>query len=157
LSAAPVLVIGIGNPSRGDDALGPLCIEGLAALDLPGVDLPTAFQLQVEYALDLRERRQVIFVDAAARGPEPYAFVPAIPAEDASYTSHELSPGAVLHAYRRLYGEPPEAWVLGIRGYGFGLGEGVSPQAASNLEAAEGFLAGHLAAMAPRPDGIPRP
>ena len=30
---APILIIGIGNPSRGDDALGPLLIERLEALN----------------------------------------------------------------------------------------------------------------------------
>jgi hydrogenase maturation protease len=148
---AGVLVIGIGNPSRGDDALGPLAIERLAALELPGVELLTDFQLQVEYALDLMDRREVVFVDAAADGPEPYAYTPATAAADASYTSHELSPAAVLHAYQKLYGEPPPAFVLGIRGYGFELGEGLSPEAATNLEAAVGFLAERLRTLSPFP------
>ena len=38
---APRLIIGIGNPSRGDDAIGPLAIERLEALDLPGAELLT--------------------------------------------------------------------------------------------------------------------
>ena len=42
---APLLVIGIGNPSRGDDAIGPLAIERLGALGLPDTELLTDFQL----------------------------------------------------------------------------------------------------------------
>lgn len=68
MKPAPILIIGIGNPSRGDDALGPLAIERLEALDLAGVELLTDFQLQVEYALDLAGRRRVIFVDASVSG-----------------------------------------------------------------------------------------
>ncbi|MBU0500613.1 MAG: hydrogenase maturation protease [Gammaproteobacteria bacterium] len=132
----PTLIIGIGNPSRGDDALGPLAIERLEALALPGVELLTDYQLQVEYALDLQGRERVIFIDAAASGPEPFAYGLVTAVEDASYSSHELSPGALLHAYQKLYGEPPPAWVMAIRGYGFGLGEGLTGQAAGNLEAA---------------------
>ena len=101
---APVLIIGIGNPSRGDDALGPLMIERLEALNLPGVELLTDFQLQVEYALDLQGRRSVIFVDAAVSGPEPYAYAAVEPEQDTSYSSHELSPAAVLHTYEKLFG-----------------------------------------------------
>ena len=138
---SPNLIIGIGNPSRGDDALGPLLIEQLEVLGLPGVELLTDFQLQVEYALDLQGRREVVFVDASLAAPAPYAFEPVVAAEDASYSSHELSPGAVLHAYRKLFGEPPPAFVLAIRGQAFELGEGLSEAAVANLEAALGFIA----------------
>ena len=135
-----LLVIGIGNPSRGDDALGPLLIERLEALHLPGVELLTDFQLQVEYALDLQGRRAVVFVDASLDAQAPFTFTPAVAAEDASYSSHELSPGAVLHAYRKLFGEPPPAHVLAIRGEAFELGEELSAAARANLDAAFAFL-----------------
>ena len=59
----PLLVFGWGNPSRGDDALGPLFVERIEALELPGVSCLTDFQLQVEHALDIQDRRQVLFVD----------------------------------------------------------------------------------------------
>ncbi|OGT90577.1 MAG: hypothetical protein A2514_13030 [Gammaproteobacteria bacterium RIFOXYD12_FULL_61_37] len=136
MNLPPTLIIGIGNPSRGDDALGPRCIERLEAMALPGVELLTDFQLQVEYALDLQGREQVIFIDAAASGPEPFLYGPVAAMEDVSYSSHALSPGALLHAYQKLYGEPPPACVMAIRGYGFELGEGLTEQAAGNLEAA---------------------
>lgn len=140
----PVLVIGIGNPSRGDDALGPMLIERLEALDLPEVELLTDFQLQIEYAYDLQGRKTVIFADACVSGLEPYAFEPVEPAEDTSYSSHALSPAAVLHGYRKLYGTPPKAYVLAIRGYEFELGEGLSTPAATNLVAALGWLTKRL-------------
>ena len=142
----PFLVIGIGNPSRGDDALGPLLIERLEALELADVDLLTDFQLQVEYILDLHGRREVVIVDAAASGPEPYTFCPIGPVEDSSYSSHALSPQALLAAYVRHYGEiPPETRLLAIRGYGFELGETLSAQAQANLEAGQECIAARLA------------
>ncbi|MBU1664241.1 MAG: hydrogenase maturation protease [Gammaproteobacteria bacterium] len=136
----PILVIGIGNPSRGDDALGPLLVERLEALQLPDVELLTDFQLQVEYALDLQERQEVVFVDASLDAPAPFTFTPAVAAADASYSSHELSPAAVLHAYEKLFGEPPPAFVLAIRGEAFELGEDLSAAASANLEAALAFI-----------------
>jgi len=138
---APVLIIGIGNPSRGDDALGPLCIERLEAMGLREMALLTDFQLQVEFALDLAGRREVVFVDASASGPEPYAFCPVGPAAGMSHTSHAISPGAVLAACEQVgVTPPPSAHVLAIRGHAFELGEGLSPAAARNLEAALDFL-----------------
>lgn len=134
---APILIIGIGNPSRGDDALGPLCIERLEALALPGVELLTDFQLQVEFALDLAGRREVVFVDAAASGPDPYAFRPVGQASGLGHTSHAISPEAVLAACPRVGVQPPaQAHVLAIRGHGFALGEGLSQQAEGNLRQA---------------------
>lgn len=146
---APILIIGVGNPSRGDDALGPMLIERLEALQLsdtlPDVELLTDFQLQVEFALDLQDRQQVIFVDASLTASPPFSFTPVIAEEDASYSSHALSPGAVLHAYQKLFGKPPQADVLAIRGEAFELGEGLSAAATANLEAAVAGLLEHYA------------
>ncbi len=136
----PLLIIGIGNPSRGDDALGPLLIECLEADTPPGVALLTDFQLQVEYALDLQGRREVVFVDAGIDMSAAFSFTPVAAVEDASYSSHELSPGAVLHAYEKLFGEPPPAFVLAIQGRSFELGEGLSATASANLQAALDFI-----------------
>ena len=144
---APRLVIGIGNPSRGDDAIGPLAVEQLEAFDLPGVELLTDFQLQVEHALDLIGRREVVFIDAAASGTEPFDFAPVHPLADASATTHALSPAAVLEAFRRVTDEPlPTAFVLAVRGYAFELGAPLSPAAAGNLDAALQLLAARFSA-----------
>jgi hydrogenase maturation protease len=135
--AAPVLVLAVGNPSRGDDALGPLAAQRVSAMDLAGVEVLTDFQLQVEHALDLLGRRLVVFVDAAASGAEPFDLRPIGPARDASHSTHSLSPAAVLDAYVRLTGDaPPPARLLAIRGHAFDLGEPLSEAAAANLEAA---------------------
>lgn len=143
----PVLIIGIGNPSRGDDALGPLCSERLESLGLADVEVLTDFQLQVEYALDLADRREVVFIDATLSGPEPYEFRPVVPSRHLGHTSHALPPKAVLEACRRVGVTPPgEAHVLAIRGYRFELGEELSASAAENLEAALAFLLQRLTA-----------
>jgi hydrogenase maturation protease len=144
LNLAPILIIGIGNPSRGDDALGPMLIERLEALALPDVELLTDFQLQVEFALDLQHRKQVIFVDASLNAAPPFTFTPVVAAEDTSYSSHALSPSAVLHAYQKLFGKPPPSYVLAIRGIAFELGEGLTETAQTNLDAAVTWLTAHL-------------
>jgi len=136
----PLLIFGYGNPSRGDDALGPLLLEHLEALNLPYIELLTDFQLQVEHALDLRNREQVLFIDASISCMAPYAFSRLHARKDTSYTSHVMSPMAVLHIYRELYGNPPPAYLLQVRGERFELGEPLSSEAASNLEASLDLL-----------------
>ena len=149
---APILVIGIGNPSRGDDALGPLALERLAALELPDVELLADFQLQVEHALDLEGRREVIFIDASVAAAAPFEFGPVAPAADASATTHALSPAAVLDTYRRVIGVPPPARVLAIRGQAFELGDPLSARAAKHLDLAVAMLAQRLRQQVDRGD-----
>lgn len=135
------LIIGIGNPSRSDDALGPCLIERLAGRVGPDVELLTDFQLQVEYVLDLVGRQEVIIADAAASGPAPFRYEAVGAAADTGYTTHSLSPASLLAAYRTHYGAPPPpCHVLAVRGYRFELGQPLSPQARLNLEAALHFL-----------------
>ena len=135
-AVAPLLVIGIGNPSRGDDALGPRAAEHIAALGLAGVEVLTDFQLQVEHALDLVGRQRVLFIDASAALDDAYAMAPLAAAQDASVSTHALAPSAVLYCHEQLVGPAPPSWLLAIRGQSFELGEALSARAAAALAAA---------------------
>ena len=151
-----LLILAVGNPSRGDDALGPLFLERLAAMreqcgDEDEVELLTDFQLQIEHAVDLENRTLVLFVDASVSCSPPFQFqfTRLQPARDTSYTSHALSPAAVLHVYQQInHAPPPPAFQLAIRGERFELGEPLSATAEINLAMALAF-AGQLLA---RPD-----
>ncbi len=152
---APLLVLAVGNPSRGDDALGPRLLEALhaAGADLDGqVELLGDLQLQIEHVLDLRGRRAVLFVDAArparpSGGDAAAPFAPHGPQRCASgltlqrlkpaatlpVLSHALEPAAVLHVAARL-GEPmPPSWLLAIEGERFELGAELSAAAQARL------------------------
>ena len=139
---APTLIFGWGNPSRGDDALGPLFVEHLAELvarhpEWGGIDFLTDFQLQVEHALDLQGRQRVLFVDASLDAPAPCSLTRIEAARDDSFTTHAMSPQAVLKVFVDIDdGEPPPCWLLAIRGERFELGEGLSAEAATALHAA---------------------
>jgi len=131
-----VLIFGWGNPSRGDDALGPLLIDRIAALKLPGVECLTDFQLQVEHALDLENRRRILFIDASIDTPAPFSVSVLEAARDASFTTHAMTPEAVMQVYVELHDEaPPPCTLLAIRGERFELGEAISATAASHLDA----------------------
>jgi hydrogenase maturation protease len=150
------LVFAWGNPGRGDDALGPLFAERIAALGLPGVECLTDFQLQVEHALDLQGRQRVLFVDAALEGAldgaAPFALSALTPRRDASFTTHAMSPAAILQVYAELEGQaPPPAWQLAIRGQHWELGQPPSAGALQGLEQALGWAQDWLTAQPAAP------
>ncbi len=140
MSAAPWLVIAIGNPSRGDDALGPRLVERLrvAGIDRAGdVELLVEPQLQIEHAVDLRARRGVLFVDAACGGAAAgVTLTPIAPRAEASVFTHALSAPALLQLAVRLDACAPPAWQLAIGGESFALGGDLSATAQRHLDAA---------------------
>lgn len=137
---APILVLGVGNPSRGDDALGPQLIGRLqrrqAEGRLAGVDLLTDFQLQIEHSLDLCGRERVIIVDAAMGLQQAFRLTPVEPASALSWTTHSLTPAGLASLFAALFGPLPRLEQLAIGAQAFALGDGLSQRAARNLERA---------------------
>lgn len=136
-----VLVIGYGNPARGDDGLGPLCAEAIEALDLPGVRVQTDYQLQVEDATAIADHDVVIFIDADAASSAPFSFDAVEPDGDGTVSSHRISAGTLLALARGLFGATAKAYMLGIRGVEFApFTERLSAEARSNLTNALRFI-----------------
>ncbi|HMN91943.1 MAG TPA: hydrogenase maturation protease [Hydrogenophaga sp.] len=141
-SVPPLLVVAWGNPSRGDDALGPLLAERLLAhmqdtQVADRVEVLTDFQLQVEHALDLVGRERVLFVDAALDLAEPFTVRPLQAARGAGIGSHALAPEAVLQVYQDLHRQPPpSATLLAIRASAFDLGSTPGAGALADMELA---------------------
>jgi hydrogenase maturation protease len=138
-AVAPVLVFGWGNLSRGDDALGPLCIARLREMfaTSDSIEFLEDYQLQVEHALDLAGRQRVLFVDASLTCPAPFEVNTLEATQDASFTTHAMSPQALMHVYTQLQGEPaPSCTLLAIRGERYELGEAPTAQALDHLQAA---------------------
>lgn len=142
---APLLVLGWGNPSRGDDALGPLLVEQLA--ERAGAQFPagrleclTDFQLQIEHTLDMAGRERVLFVDAALGLSAPFEVRTLVAAPQAGFTTHALAPEALLKVYADLErAAPPPSTLLAIRAQRFELGEAPSAQALADLAQALGW------------------
>ena len=139
---APVVVFACGNPSRGDDALGPLLLDRLQAwLDAEGLadgfELIGDFQLQIEHALDLAGRRLALFIDAGHETPAPFVFRQTVAVDKPGHSTHAFPPESVLAVLPRVSDEvPPPAFVLCVRGEKFELGEGLSVAASAYAEAA---------------------
>lgn len=142
MSVAPFVVLACGNPSRGDDALGPLLLARLAAwlqeTDMADAfDLIEDFQFQIEHALDLKGRRAALFIDAGDGTPVPYTLHPVADDAAPSHSTHAISPAAVVAVYRRVVGgDAPPCDVLCVSGERFELGEGLGTLASAHLEAA---------------------
>lgn len=147
----PILIFAWGNPSRGDDALGPLFAEHFQTLaarhpEWGEIEFLTDFQLQVEHALDLQGRQRVLFVDASISAPPPCTLTRIVAAKDASFTTHAMSPQSVMQVFVDLEDvDPPPCWLLAIRGDCFELGEEMSPAATSHLQAALAMAADWIA------------
>ena len=147
----PLLVLAWGNPSRGDDALGPLLAERLLAhaetASCAGrVEVLTDFQLQVEHALDLVDRERILFVDAALDLAEPFTVRALQAARGGGIGSHALAPEAVLQVYQDLQHQPPPpATLLAIRASAFELGSAPGTEALADLDQAVAWACRWLA------------
>lgn len=167
MSVAPLLVFGWGNRSRGDDALGPLFVEALRGTQAGEgrVECLDDYQLQPEHALDLAGRRSVLLVDASLSARAPFEVSTVRGARDPAYSSHALSPPALLQVYRDLFGtDGPPCTLLAIRGDHFDLGEPPGEAAQSHLRAALGWAHTWMAAelsdlcgRGPEPQANPPP
>ena len=138
---SPTLIFTWGNPSRGDDALGPQIYELLQKESLNDVDLLTDFQLQIEHAVDLENRQRILFIDASVSATSPFEFYRLKAVQDDSYTTHAMSPDSLLSVYEKINKQlAPPAFMLSVRGYQFDLGLAISNKANENLNQAISFI-----------------
>ncbi len=142
LKSKPLLVIGYGNTARGDDGIAPVFMERLNEMHLPGVETRVDFQLQVEYAMELGDYRQLVFVDASMDTPAPFSYAPLTTDAERYFDTHSLSPAALVLLAETLFGARTPASILAIRGYTFQpFVEGLSSRAEGNVSQALAFLA----------------
>jgi hydrogenase maturation protease len=136
-----ILIVGFGNPGRGDDGIGPELARRLERLALPGVTVEADYQLSVEHAALVAEHDLTVFVDAAVEAGAPFSFQPVAEASaDAGFT-HFVTPGQVVRLARACFGAAPPCYLLGVRAHAMDdFAEGLTPEAAADLEAALAHL-----------------
>jgi hydrogenase maturation protease len=124
-----VLIVGYGNPLRGDDGFGWHAAERLReTLQDPEIEILTVQQLTPELMEPVSRAGKVIFLDAAATGePGRLLVTPVEPAASltAAFT-HFATPGGLLAGARALYGAAPGAVLVSVAGADFGLGGEIS-------------------------------
>ncbi len=139
------LVLGIGNSSRQDDALGWRFLDFLQSQGLTAFDLEYRYQLQVEDAEVISCYEKVIFVDATKEKTDRGFYIrPCKMRRPDDLTSHSLSPESVNFLCRSLFDKSPECQIIGIEGLQFELGKELTPQAGRNLCNAQDFFIEHL-------------
>ncbi len=117
-----IVIFGYGNTLRGDDALGRVVADRLAAENLDDrVRILSETMLTPELACHLSAATLVIFVDAACEGP-----VGEIVCRNASEVPaggppvlHSFGPRGLLELARQLSGNSPPAYLVSARGRSF--------------------------------------
>ncbi len=135
MSAAGAVVIGIGNPLRRDDGIGPAVAAGLAGHDLPGTRVLTC-AAEPTALLDAWEGAALAVLIDAVAGDRPgrvrtCSLVDL--AEAAPVSSHDLG---LRQAYElgRVLGRAPESViVVTVDVADTGHGQGLSPAVAAAL------------------------
>jgi hydrogenase maturation protease len=137
-----VLILGLGNPLRGDDGVGPRVIEELNRRKLPeGVKAQDGGTGGFDLLHVLEGWERAVIVDAADVGRAPGQFVRFTP-KDARLI--ESADGFSLHnaglaealALAKAVGQPlPEMVIFGVQPERVGWGEGLSPAVEATLPA----------------------
>lgn len=122
---APVLVIGVGNDLRGDDAAGLEVVREVGRWARPGVRAIERRLLTPELVEDLRAVASVVLVDAAL-GVDNVRFERVTEADSGHCLSHGFTLPGLLALARGLYGAAPGAWTLAIPAVEFEVGTEVS-------------------------------
>lgn len=124
----PVLVIGYGNDLRSDDGAGRWVADRVDAMDLPNVEVLSIMQLTPEIALDVVERRLVIFVDASVDADE-VSVEDIEPKPDATVMTHHGDPASLLSIGSVLGATPSRSMLVSIPALSVGMGNSFSPRA----------------------------
>lgn len=135
---APLLIIGCGNPLRGDDAVAWRASQLLAeSLRDTETVIRTSHQLTPELAEAVSQARQVIFLDADCGRPAGEVALRALdPASSLSELfTHQLTPERLLALAQSLYGSCPPAVLVSVGAGSFEFGAALSPEVASALPA----------------------
>ena len=134
---ASVLVIGMGNRLRGDDAVGPAVAKSLRDRGIPAMEYAgEGTRLMTLW----EDTDRVVVVDAMRSGSAPGAvrrFDGVNERLDANlfvHFSHEIGVTQAVELARVLGRLPPRLTVYGIEGRSFELGEAMSPEVAEAVE-----------------------
>jgi hydrogenase maturation protease len=147
------LIIGCGNPDRGDDAAGLLAVRRLRELGCEAVE----YTGEGTGLLDFFEgAAEVVLVDAAVTGAAPGAIhvwdsAEALPEWAAlGASSHHFGIAQGLRLAAALGCLPEKLVIYGIEGRSFGIGEAPSPEVIRAVEeVARRIASGHAASGGP--------
>lgn len=124
------LIIGYGNPLRGDDSVGQIVARALSQWHIPNVKILTLHQLAPELADDLAKIDTVYFIDACMDVTLEHPRVTEIYSNHSPINvSHFSSPLDLLVLTKQLYDCEPQAYLIEIPAESFELSEDISAKA----------------------------
>lgn len=147
---AKALVIGLGHPDRGDDAVGLHVARALAASAPPGVSVEEAGGDIIGLIDRWADAASVILVDAAAPRGSPGrihrldATGAALPRERLRGSTHLFGLAQTVELARALGRLPPRLTVYAIEAAAFDHGAGLTPAVAAAVRPAAARIAREL-------------
>ena len=134
---APALVLGIGNPDRGDDGVGRVVARTLRSFAPTGVEIAEAAGDATALLERIERRQRVLIIDACVTGAPSGvvhrfdAAAAPLPAQAFDLSSHGLGLHHALELARTLGVLPHDCLVYAIEGARFEVGAPLSPAVAA--------------------------
>ena len=125
-----ILIAGLGNELRGDDAAGLLAVRALRGLAAGDIDVVEHSGDAASLAESMLQYQEIVVIDAVAAGSAPGTVV-RMPADSPSTRSSTSSHGPGLRqaiALSHALGASPNVRIFGITGRTFELGAAPSPE-----------------------------
>jgi len=153
---ARILVIGIGNEYRSDDAAGLVVARRLRQLSLGNITVIEESGEGTDLMESWKGADTVIIVDAASSGAKPGtihridARAQRIPTGLLRYSTHAFSVGEAVELARAMNRLPPRMVVYGVEGERFDEGTVLSRAVQGSVDAVVDLVLKQLRTAAPR-------
>jgi hydrogenase maturation protease len=151
-----ILIIGVGNEYRSDDAAGLVVARRLTHLSLGNVTVMEASGEGTDLMESWKGADTVIIVDAASSGAKPGtihridARAQRIPTGLLRYSTHAFSVGEAVELARAMNRLPPRMVVYGIEGERFDEGTVLSRAVQGSVDTVVDLVLKQLRTAAPR-------
>jgi hydrogenase maturation protease len=132
-----ILLIGYGNPLRGDDGVGYVLAERLAErFNRDDLRVALLHQLTPEVVADIAGATHVIFIDAREGSNSGTVICEVVqPQHSGAIFTHQATPGALLGLAQDWYGAAPEGLLISVVGAAFDYDDKLSPGLQARLPA----------------------
>ena len=157
-----ILVIGLGNPDRGDDGIGPLAVKALSHRLPEGVRVLARSGDALALVEDWKGVDAVLVVDAAALISQPGrihridAVRETLPRTLSASSTHDFGLAEAVDLARILDALPPQLILFAVEGLSFAPGGAMTPEVAAAAEAVAKSVLDELRLLQDRLCNAPR-
>jgi hydrogenase maturation protease len=136
----PVLIIGIGNELRGDDAAGIIAARNLKTKEINNANIIESDGDGAKLIESWQSYDNVIIIDAFSIGSEPGkihvmdAGRQKLPKESLAHSSHLFGAADAVETARALNKLPERMTIYGIEGKSYDLGSGISDEVSKAID-----------------------